>query len=87
MPRPSTCTAARCTAPFFRRRFTHKFELAKESVGNRAETVRALLETATIGSLEHVALLLVQVLEDETKPFIEKLRLLWCTPSAHAILV
>ena len=70
---------------FLKRRFTQKFELANESVGNRAETVRALLETATIGSLEHVALLLVQALEDETKPFIEKLRLLWCTPSPHAI--
>ena len=71
---------------FLKRRFTQKFELAKESVGNRAETVRALLETATIGSLEHVALLLVQALEDETKPFIEKLRLLWCTPSPHEIV-
>ena len=55
-------------------------------MGNRAETVRALLETATIGSLEHVALLLVQALEYEAKPFIEKLRLLWCTPSPHDIL-
>ena len=36
-------------------------------MGNRAETVRALLKSATIGSLEHVALLLVQALEDENK--------------------
>ena len=36
---------------FLKRRFTQKFEFAKESVGNRAETVRALLETATICSL------------------------------------
>jgi hypothetical protein len=49
---------------FLKRRFKHKFQLAKESVGNRAETVRALLESATLGSLEHVALLSVQTLED-----------------------
>ena len=66
---------------------TEKISWQKESVGNRAETVRALLESATIGSLEHVALFLVQTLEDKTKPFIEKLRLLWCTPSAHEFLV
>ena len=65
---------------FLKSRFTQKFELAKESVGNRAETVRALLASATIGSLEHVALLLVQALEDETQPFIEKLRLLCVHP-------
>ena len=41
--------------------------MAKQSVGNRVETVRALLESATIGSLEHVALFLVQTLEDNTK--------------------
>jgi len=56
-------------------------------VGNRAETVRALLESATICSLEHVAPFLVQALENKTIPFIEKLRLLWCTPSAHEMLV
>ena len=56
-------------------------------MGNRAETNRALLESATIGCLEHVALFLVQTLEDKTKPLIEKLRLLWCTPSAHDLLV
>ena len=72
---------------FLKRRFTHKFHLAKEYVGNRAETVRALLESATIGSLEHVALIWVQTLEDNTKPFIEKLRLLWCTPSVDVILL
>ena len=55
-------------------------------MGKGSETARALLESATIGSLERVALFLVQTLEDNTKPFIEKLRLLWCTPSAHEIL-
>ena len=55
-------------------------------MGNRAETVRAWLGSATVGSLEHVALVLVQTLEDETKPCIEKLRLLWCTPSPHEVL-
>ena len=65
---------------FLKRRFAHMIQLAKQSVGNRVETVRTLLESATIGSLEHVALFLVQTLEDKTKPFTEKLRLLWCTP-------
>ena len=67
---------------FLKRRFTHTLQLAKESVGNRAETVRALLESATIGSLEHVALFLVQTLEEKATPLTEKLRLLWCTPIA-----
>ena len=72
---------------FLKRRSTRNFQLAMESVGKRAETVRAVLESATIGSIEHVALFLVQTLEHNTKPFIKKLRLLWCTPSAHLLLV
>ena len=47
-----------------------RLPLAKQSAGNRAETVRALVESATLGPLEHVALFLVQTLEDNTRPFI-----------------
>ena len=53
---------------FLKRRFAQTIQLAKQSVGNRAKTVRTLLESATIGTLEHVALFLVQTLEDNTKP-------------------
>ena len=72
---------------FLKRRFAHTIQLARQYVGNRVETVRTLLESATIGSLEHVALFLVQTLEDNTTPFIEKLHVLWCTPSAHELVV
>ena len=48
--------------------------------GNRAERISLLVESATLGSVEHAALLLVQLLEDKAKPFIDKLRLLWLNP-------
>jgi len=54
--------------------------------GNRAESIRVLLESAKLGSSEHAALLLVQSLEDQAKPIIEKLRLLWCTPRVAEVL-
>ncbi len=56
---------------FVKRRYTQTCQLAREFVGNRAETVRALLGSATIGSFEHVALFLVQTLEYNTKSLIE----------------
>jgi hypothetical protein len=40
---------------FLKWRFTKKYQLAKESVGNCVETVRALLESAAISSLEHAS--------------------------------
>jgi hypothetical protein len=71
---------------FLTRRFTRQLELAQATPGNRAESIRVLLESAELGSLEHAALLLVQSLEERTKPVIEKLRLLWCTPRPAEIL-
>ena len=48
---------------FLKRRFAQTVQLAKQSVGNRVETVRTLLESATLGALEHAALFLVQTLD------------------------
>ena len=51
---------------FLTRRFTRQLDLAKAMPGNRAESIRVLLESAKLGSVEHAALLLVQSLEDRT---------------------
>ena len=48
---------------FLTRRFTRQLELAQANPGNRAESIRVLLESAKLGSSEHAALLLVQSLE------------------------
>ena len=66
--------------------FTRQLELAQANPGNRAESIRVLLESSKVGSSEHAALLSVQSLEDRTKPVVEKLRLLWCTPRPAEML-
>ena len=54
---------------FATRRFTRQLELAQAMPGNRAESIRVLLESAKLGSSEHAALLLVQSLEDKAKTY------------------
>ena len=71
---------------FLKRRIEHKFQLAKKAPGDRSETIRILLESASPGSAEHAALVFAQTIDDEDKPLLEKLLLLWSHPKADELL-
>ena len=71
---------------FLKIRFTKKLDLAKKSPADRGETIRVLLESTSPGSAEHAALVFTQIMDDEAKPVLERLRLLWCTPKADELL-
>ena len=71
---------------FLKNRFTLQLDLAKSKPVERGETIRILLESVSLGSAEHVALVFVQTMDDEGIVLLEKLRLLWCTPKADELL-
>ena len=39
-----------------------------------------------MGSVARAALVFAQTMDDEAKPLLEKLRLLWCTPKVEELL-
>ena len=56
---------------FLKNPFTQQFDLAKRKPAERGETIRILLESVSLGSAEHVALVFAHTLDDEAKPLVE----------------
>jgi hypothetical protein len=71
---------------FLQNRFTLQLDLAKREPAERGETIRILLESVSLSSPEHVALVFAQTMDDEGIVLPEKLRLLWCTLKADELL-
>ena len=80
MARFSSCTAAHCNKAFIKVRFAEQLHLANKSPGNRGEIVSVLLEYVNVGSNAHNQLIFAQIMDDDSRPLLEKLLLLWCCP-------
>ena len=71
---------------FLQARFNKLFSLAQNKPGSRDEIVKLLLGSVKPGSDEHAALVFAQTMDDESKPKLEKLRVLWNTPKVDDLL-